>query len=895
MDKLIPLNKGIHRQPSVGADGELSELVNLIPQNGELVNVRGLARYTTKQYINMMLVYIHAVQGADNLVFTSTTSRSLIYERDGAQEAIVENLENFKSITSVGNTLVVLDGEYTRYFIWRGSKYVEYDFSNAGFKVQIESKLDEEWSYAVKDEINYDKNYAPGFAYGDEHTLSPDQLDYLYQLADTQINKRMSGLDEPNKWHKYVTFGIAALRLFGESESYAVYTDIFTLDPKVDMLQGSIEAKSDSSLSTIEVQTLLSKYKVTVECDFIDGEIVTGIDFFLTQPYSFIKHNNEKKIHSTYSHSLFDKMSLEEMQEELSSLEFRKAYSIKKEDFTNNQCTFEIPKASEGEKVLGIADIPSYVFCSKKMFSYNGRLNLVGSDTYLRPMRKGYCTQKVINTSGAIDAPSGGFVGSIGYYNQDTGEYKHHGEQMIYEGIADIIIKVICEDNTYGEVTNYYYEENAYYPLPPVLSYPSRNVKKMQIFMRYNSKCYVFDSSREKAKIQNIINGNLSLFFFGKYPYINTGPWDDRLEDEDFEEELKKAKNHSRRIGSESNTVKYSEYGNPFVLPPVNSIQVGNEKIVGASTSAKALSQGQFGQFPLYVFCTDGIWALEVGSDGSYTSVAPAPRDVCNNPDSITQIDGAVVFTTDQGLKLIQGGDAMLLSDKLDGHNVNEEDFFKEINGMWFFEYYGMEEFDKLVNPETRDIRDILKDCRIAYDYANQLLRIFPKRQKNEQGEINTRIPYKYYVYSFTTQEFATVVGNEFDNGNGSYEEVATVVAAYPSSVIQIGNKLYRPMETEREGLQKGLLLTRPIMLDEPFALKKLQDMRLHYSKFDGTSKCHVVVYVSNDGTKWAPMRSLRKRSYKYYRFAIITEMKDMDALSGMVLRYEVERNNKLR
>ena len=876
MDKLIPLNKGIHRQPSVGADGELSELVNLIPQNGELVNVRGLARNTTQQYEEMMLVYIHAVQGADNLVFTSTTSRDLIYERDGAQEAIVENLENFKSITSVGNTLVVLDGEYTRYFIWRGSKYVEYDFANAGFKMRIESEADEEWSEKINyTKLTIDANIIPNFPnLNYTQTLSPSQLEYLYHNADTYINEYISKMKEPSKWHKYVTFGIAALRL--SDESYIVFSDIFTLDPKGEIMQSEIYYNGESDSNSQGVVTTLSKYKVTVESDFIDGEIVTGIDFFLTQPYSFIKYDTEKEI--KVFRSLFDTMSVEEMQEELSSLVFRKAYSVKKYDFTNNQCTFEMPKPSEGEKELSIADIPSYVFCSSNMFSYNGRLNLVGSDTYLHPMRKGHCIQKAVKEG----------------YGYKSGEYDEYRDP-IYEGVADYVIKVICEDDTYGEVTNYYYEENAYYPLPPVLSYPSRDVKKMQIFMRYNSKCYVFDSSREKAKIQNIINGNLSLFFFGKYPYINSGFWSDELEDEDFEDELNKAKNHSRRIGSESNTVKYSEYGNPFVLPPVNSIQVGNEKIVGASTSAKALSQGQFGQFPLYVFCTDGIWALEVGSDGSYTSVTPVSRDACNNPDSITQIDGAVVFTTGQGLKLIQGSDVMLLSDKLDGHNVNEEDFFKEINGMWFFEYYGMEEFDKLVNPETRDIRDILKDCRIAYDYANQLLRIFPKRQKNEQGEINTRIPYKYYVYSFTTQEFATVVGNEFDNGNGSYEEVATVVAAYPSSVIQIGNKLYRPMETEREGLQKGLLLTRPIMLDEPFALKKLQDMRLHYSKFDGTSKCHVVVYVSNDGTNWAPMRSLRKRSYKYYRFAIITEMKDMDALSGMVLRYEVERNNKLR
>lgn len=34
----ISLSYGIHRSPSIGNEGELSECVNLIPKNGELVN-----------------------------------------------------------------------------------------------------------------------------------------------------------------------------------------------------------------------------------------------------------------------------------------------------------------------------------------------------------------------------------------------------------------------------------------------------------------------------------------------------------------------------------------------------------------------------------------------------------------------------------------------------------------------------------------------------------------------------------------------------------------------------------------------------------------------------------------------------------------------------------------
>jgi hypothetical protein len=341
----------------------------------------------------------------------------------------------------------------------------------------------------------------------------------------------------------------------------------------------------------------------------------------------------------------------------------------------------------------------------------------------------------------------------------------------------------------------------------------------------------------------------------------------------------------------QGNRLSISEYSNPFLFSRLNNIYIGDGDIKGITTSAKALSEGQFGQFPIYAFCTDGVWGVEISDEGIFRSVQPVSRDVCNNPDSVTQIDGAVVFTTDQGLMMIQGSEVVNLSGAMEGYNVDESIYFPE----GFFAGCDKEEFDHIVVSEKRDFREILKTCTIAYDYVNQLLRIFPKRE----NETDSTHPYKYYVYSFATREFASVVGSEFEVKIGesvTFNEVKTVVPDYPSSIVQIGDALYRPAERDdNENTKKGLLLTRPITLDEPFALKKLQDMRLHYSKFDGSSKCHVVVYVSNDGTNWAPIRSLRKRSYKYYRFAIITEMKDMDALSGMVLRYEVERNNKLR
>ena len=71
---------------------------------------------------------------------------------------------------------------------------------------------------------------------------------------------------------------------------------------------------------------------------------------------------------------------------------------------------------------------------------------------------------------------------------------------------------------------------------------------------------------------------------------------------------------------SEPNKMKVSELNNPFVFQDVNSHTVGQGKIIGMMSNAMRVSEGQFGQFPLYVFTSESIYALNVGQDVLYTT-----------------------------------------------------------------------------------------------------------------------------------------------------------------------------------------------------------------------------------------------------------------------------------
>ena len=55
------------------------------------------------------------------------------------------------------------------------------------------------------------------------------------------------------------------------------------------------------------------------------------------------------------------------------------------------------------------------------------------------------------------------------------------------------------------------------------------------------------------------------------------------------------------------NKLYTSEVSNPFMFPVTNINTIGAGEIISVTSAAKALSQGQFGQFPLYALCSDGV------------------------------------------------------------------------------------------------------------------------------------------------------------------------------------------------------------------------------------------------------------------------------------------------
>jgi hypothetical protein len=114
-------------------------------------------------------------------------------------------------------------------------------------------------------------------------------------------------------------------------------------------------------------------------------------------------------------------------------------------------------------------------------------------------------------------------------------------------------------------------------------------------------------------------------------------------------------------IPSESNRnqifqsgLKVSEVNNPFNFPAKNTYTIGNGRALNLSSNAMRVSEGQFGQYPLYVFTEDGVYALQIGTDVLYITQAPISTEQPIS-DKILSTPYGICFITKKGLQIING------------------------------------------------------------------------------------------------------------------------------------------------------------------------------------------------------------------------------------------------
>lgn len=198
----------------------------------------------------------------------------------------------------------------------------------------------------------------------------------------------------------------------------------------------------------------------------------------------------------------------------------------------------------------------------------------------------------------------------------------------------------------------------------------------------------------------------------------------------------------------ERRAINVTANSNPIVFPIEHSY-LFNGNISSLCVTAIPLSEMQVGQFPIYVFTDNGIYALAQGSGAIlYSNIIPVNADKCDNSQAIYTRSG-VIYISNNGVYLLAGINSkkisMLLEGEIDTYIQNNENFLKCCaNSLYDIEPY----------LSTVNFREYVQDAKLIYNINLEEIIVS-----------NTKYPFSY-IYSFIHNSWHKQIGtfNQVDN-----------------------------------------------------------------------------------------------------------------------------------
>lgn len=486
------------------------------------------------------------------------------------------------------------------------------------------------------------------------------------------------------------------------------------------------------------------------------------------------------------------------------------------------------------------------ILCARYSFNYNARVNICGIK---KRLFNGFSTTSMIQ-----------------YCDGHTPFTDKDSERQFQFNVAATRAWVHINRNgkefvlpcPMGEMSEF---DNTYF-----LYYPNTDAYKITVdTMGYGGWGKRYEFPLEK---HNFLNG---AFFFSDFEtmdkyIVNKDPLQEdtflRIEELTSQDEVIEL----------PNKIYTSEVNNPFFFPLSGINTIGTGEIKGICSAVKALSEGQFGQFPLYAFTDEGVWALEVSNTGTYIARQPITRDICIDAKSLTQIDSAVLFATERGIMLLQGSQAICISDVLNGDNIVPLTALPKIDKI--LSHIELKEGTLKILP----FMEFVKECRMIYNYEHQRIIVYNKECKYA------------YVWSLKSKMWGMMQSKIADNVNSYPDALAVLTDGSLVNFSDVGDKI-----------NKNLLISRPIKLDY-YDIHKSVDAIIQRGVF---RRGHVksILYASNDLFNWVPvwssvdhyMRGFRGTPYKYLRIILLTELSKDEGITSCLVQFTPRLNNQPR
>lgn len=856
--------KGLTNSPSDYdcQDGELATCLNLINEDGALhpiqqpIIVESSKNITIHQYSSIELVHKVTHNQAIHSHYIIRSSEPQDRERwgwieqDSANDTPTEFLlgDDFhvNSVCSIGNVLCFVGIKTTKYAIWKTGSYLIFGKDDLQFGIEIANTYHQDLTLKVEAGDDFYKYFI----------VEDGNLNLYYNTSAIGTRKMFTDLDAiANKklaelgteYLKRNVFGVAALRLY--DGTYINISNPFVLPSaesnavsrKINIYKDPVKPDAPNG-KTITSGVGINKY--TIEIREVGNlqqyeDIVQGVDIFLTNGESFYQIDKSYPLASEdgIQWLFLDDMNARDVHDTIGNMPFYHSIFIPLSEFEHPKV---VKRPTQAEENISLADLNRIAFGGTTAITYNNRLHIAG-------------IRKNIDSS-LVRQP-------YGYKNE---EYL----TAIYE--------IPTSNGTYylnGSIGNW----------QDIIAVPISDVKEMVVYVKRTS-------GYQKKRFTLYSPSNFGLSFFvqtltGGIDDIMGGDWYD-ITESDWNAIKQKADSFAVSNSDDSyqpSLIRVSEAENPLVFPAKNSVQVGSSIVSAMAANTRPISEGQFGDAPLYAFTDEGVWVLMLDEEGTYIARQPANRDVCSNPKGILQIDDAVLFPTERGIMMQRGRESECITDVLDGFPFD----FNLI-----YSHSGKDTYYPLSILELQDFEDgevayvrfrkYMKNASMIYDYYDSRIIVF-----------NPSYDYAY-VYSLKSNLWGTMV-NAFAKRVNSYPE---------SYAINYAGKIVNVYVEKPSDNIPFFFCTRPLTLNQGDNYKTMFTCIIRgYWTCEANKYNGQVLFGSNDMKRWFyigssignSLRNLVGSPYRYFRVAVIGNMNADESISSISTAFQQRWQNKLR
>ena len=934
--------RGISRTPSdrASADGGCAESLNVHLDQGETAptmppqekDVYGNAQYKFPiVYIHKMLnatIYIGLNVGENDGVSQYRAYGTALGDNNGA---ILGTFSGYDSsewlthITSVGNTLIIYTNKKPRFLVFKENAYhnlgstiprpqvdvitKHYEGSDPTY---VYSKIAKELRMLPIDSTKWTDAVSPDGKYHD------DLMETMTEAWDTVTqftgNWRQKGYFAAPFFIRY------ALRLYDGSYVHSSAPILCGTGAGAEWVKmkigpwntdsgiaNSVDVFDDYAGYVLEI-TLANIYRVHIKTGFTVGnwgDIVKSIDIFASTPIytpawevgvNAIVYTGDSNPHTDFTLDGMDAENRDRTvrEEVLSKGQFYKIMSIAVDDteimrkFRDGYLTINASDDVSGDKLATHDNMPDPYRDGNQYMpvadaqNYNHRLLLLGGEEMLSrgdEFLNGLCTGPGLAT---YKTRRYGFrfklvdplTGDAHYFN---GHYTG-GTNYFFPGCIRHKSGEAHEDVQYFGKWVTTLSGATYYPSDPWswIAYPDTRCKEVEVFFYDNSGNYV-DSRIVPMEPHPLLE--CSFAFLGLdnalTSLINNSAYTQGAEtDISGAEDL--------RVTA-ANKVFLSEFENPFVFT-ASGITTMPDIVVGGATTSVPLSEGQVGDFPMYVFTEGGIRVLVTNAEGTFAANMTPPnlsRHVAL-PKSILGIEQSVVFSTAKGVMMLTGSNVVELSRVMNGmpYSITGD---IAVGSSTILDGTG---WSGLLNAASagETLMGFMDGASPAYDHSGARL-IFFKPGKSYQ-----------YVYMLETQSWHKMeTGIDAGRILNSYPDclvsnkVGTVGKVWNfTTVLNNASLLSRTANPV-----KGIIVTRPFDLGEPDIRKAIRSIRVrgNYNR----DNVKYILLGSFDGINWQRLTSLRGGSYKQFRMILLTDLTATERITWIDVDYETRFTNRLR